>query len=241
MTHRALTLGLALALLPLSARAERYRVTIGNLPPILVDDATSYASQRDPDPAAPTRPVIPPTPIPTRPAPQVVPTPTARPAPIPPIATGLPPVTSADADVMLNSAALGAPTAAYTQSLQENYSITAADEVRQIWFFYAQEPATISDKFRLGNAIIRWMLAVRRPPTGMTTATPTVLPPLATRGTVRAKGGLPVRVAPWGESTNAEYPEGSVLELKAPAHGAWYRVTGPGPTGWVPGMWLDLK
>lgn len=227
-----------------SAQADRYRVQIGNLPPILVDDARTYAVRQEPDPAAPERaPGASPFPVPSpAPLPSVrVPGPDRVVQTVPPPQPPRPPVTDGNPDQIIVGRGAGEPTQAFTTQLAADYSVTVPEEVRGVWYFLQSEPQTVPEVVRMGNAVIRWMLAMRRAPTGVSTARLDQLPPQATSGKVRAVGGLPLRVAPWGNATGAIVPQDVTVEIKPPSDGAWYHVVGPGFSGWAPGMWMELK
>ena len=239
MSMRLAMMFVALALVP-AARADRYRITVGLMPPSYVSDAQTFSTQlggKDPVfEAAPEGSI--PTP-PSAPAPAPIPLAENRDQgadAIPPAPPATQLLVAADSDTAHIPENPG-PAPDFLGELQTFYFISTPAEVNAIWKWYVKEPAELGYKERTANAVMRQILANNGPLVPSSTARMDLLKPGATRGTVRSSNGLQLRATPWGP-INGALQGGDVVELVPPAQGPWYFIAG---RGWVSGLWMDLR
>jgi hypothetical protein len=233
-----LSIGLALAG---EARADRFVVQVGALPPVHVNDCESYSanlggSEPGLEPAtgqAASFDVAPPPPAPDitvpsdqdRSAHEVSPD-------VPPITPG--PV--ADPDDAGDPANPG-PSPEFLAELADNYRVTDPADAQAIWKWYVKEPPELGNVEKTGNAAIRQILATNAPLVPTSTARPDRLKPDATSGTVRSNSGVSIHSSPWGPKTGA-IPFGTNVTIQPPANEVWYNIPG---TGWACGLWIELR
>lgn len=235
---------IALALAP-AVRADRYVIQIGDLPPTYVGDATEYCTALEPQ-SGMTPPTAKSLSALTVPATVARPGVTVTPESVglaSRVATEVPqrqPGEQLDTTELIEPPTTP-PTAEFRDQLARIYSITAPDEIDAIWMWCEREPADLPFGSRVGNAVVRHILALDKPLAGDSTARPDLLKPNATRGTVRANNGVSIRGQPWGAGTGNNIPTGASLEIIPPADGPWYQVRSASGTGWVCGLWLDLQ
>jgi len=117
-------------------------------------------------------------------------------------------------------------------------AISVPAEIQQIYNWYLKEPGALTVQERVGNGVVRFVMAIDRAPTGDTSSRPDLLKPQSTAGTVRSSNGVGVRGTPWGGPGGAAIANGTALNLVPPADGPWYQVRGG---GWVCGLWLNLQ
>ena len=224
------------------ARADRFLVQIGDLKPVYCGDARTTILQFEPNtgmvPATVTTLATVP-PVTVQPAPGVAVTPEA--------------VAAANSAANEPTARLqgmhcnmvdvtqpqsGPPDATFLAALNAVYSITAPAEIQQVYEWYLKEPAALALGSRVGNGVVRFIMAVDRAPTGDAASRPDLLKPQATTGRVRSANGVSARGTPWQAGNGGSFANGANLTIVPPADGPWYQVQGG---GWVCGLWLDLN
>lgn len=227
--------------------ADRYVCQWGDLPPTYVPDANEMSISFDGagggliTPTAQTlslMPAVVPGPVITITVPADLNVLAAR------VVTATPPANQTDLPTTLTdllAPSAGPPTPEFLASLQRIYSATAQPETDAIWDRYQREDASLAVDQRVGNAVVKYVVELNRPPNGDSTARPDLLKPNATRGTVRATNGVGVRAKPWGPSGGPALPPGASVEIIPPAEGPWYQIRTAGGTGWVAGLWLDMQ
>lgn len=236
---------------PEAGRAERYVLSIGSLPPVIVQDSRTYTIQLEPE-----RDMIP---CSEALASQALPASAPAPDPVVPPAAPVPPDSTASGAVAPYDEAFARiatpsvdheevlnpptpPTPAFDSFIRSTYSITDAADVQGAYMFYLKEPAGIPDVSRMSNALIRHILSLGVSPAGGSTARPDQLIAQPRAGTIRVgSGGLNVRQGKWGAPSGQLLPAGTALTIVPPAEEGWYHVRGPGGEGWVPGLWVDAQ
>ena len=228
-----------------AARADRFAIHVGDLPAVYSGDANEYlvtleplTGMMPPTPAALAAVVVPPPAPPTNAQvpPEAVtlcsramtePTPRTQGMPV------------EMADVMKPQT--GPPDAAFLAQLNAIYTITVPAEIQQVYEWYLKEPAPLAIGSRVGNGVVRFIMAMDRPPTGDANASPAGLKPEATRGTVRSSNGVSIRTAPWQAGSGGAIASGAQVTIIPPADGPWYQVQSGSGNGWVCGLWLNLQ
>lgn len=227
------------------ARADRFLLQVGDMRPVYCGDANEYIGSLEPQsgmvPSTPGMLVTLPPP-PAAPAPGVAVTPEAanqcnRAATEPtPRLQGMP----AEMSEVIQPPS-GPPDAAFLAQLNAVYSITVPAEIQQAYEWYLKEPAGLPIASRVGNGVVRFIMAVDRSPTGDTAARPDLLKPEATSGTVRSSNGVSIRGAPWQPGAGGAIAQGGAVTVIPPADGPWYQIQSAQGNGWVCGLWLDLN
>ena len=226
---------LALALVAPAGQAGPYRVSVGTMPPVRTQDPSGYVGRvagggmSSFDPlmlGALAGATVSGFPLPGMLEPGQVHAP-------PPDANSIP-RSQANLDNFLQKN--GRPSAAFKAEVARVYSITDPAQIAALWVWYMQEPTSLAEGDRIGNAVVRYILA-----TGQTTnqARPMGLLPLATTGTVLSTNGLMLCSSPFGPRV-VVMPYGTQLRIVPPADGVWYYVESPQGAGWACGLWLDL-
>ena len=242
---------LSLALLPACALGERYVLSIGSLPPVIVPDSNTYTIQMEPEQdmvpcnAALMSKTLPaPTPVPA--------------APVPPAAPVLPnssaagavapydealmklPRPSVDHDEVFNPPV--PPTPAFDAYVRTTYSMSDAADVQGAYNFYLKEPAGIDESSRMSNAVIRHILELGKTPVGGSTARPDLLIAQPRTGSIRrGTATLFIRQDKWGAPNGQSFADGTSLTITPPAEEGWYHARGAGGEGWVPGLWVEAQ
>lgn len=242
MKRPLLCAALLFAGLTSQAGADRFLVQVGDMRPVYCNDAAGTLVSFEPNTG-----MVPPT------AATLAAIPVVTGQPVPGVAVDPLAVTQANraateptprlegmhADMgQVIQGQSGPPDAAFLAELNRVYSITAPAEIQQAWEWYLKEPNTLPIGSRVGNGVVRMIMALDRPPTGDTQAAPANLRPEATGGTVRAGNGVSIRSNPWLPGTGNALNTGATVTLVPPANGPWYQLQGG---GWVCGLWLDLN
>lgn len=225
-----------------SAQADRFLVQIGDMKPVYCADAQTYLSSFETQTGmrAPTPAMLAAIPaVGAQPNPAVAVTPEA--AALANLAVTEPAQRVQGMHANMSEVIQpqsGPPDAAFLAQLSSIYSITVQAEIQQVWEWYLKEPAALPLSAKVGNGVVRFVMAANRPPTGDTSANPATLKPEATSGRVRASNGVSVRSAPWQPSSGNSLGSGAAVTLVPPANGPWYQLQGG---GWVCGLWLDFN
>ena len=226
------------------AHADRYVIQFGDLPNVYSGDSTEYLLSLEPQAG-----MLPPTPVTlaTITVPAAAPNPGAT---VPPEGTTMastalteptPRLQGQTCDMMDAAAPMGAPytsDAAFMSALSAVYSITVPAEIQQVYNWYTKEPTGLTTAERVGNGVVKFIMASDKPPTGDANSRPDLLKPQSTGGTVRSANGVAVRAAPWGGPGGAALPSGAALQIVPPANGPWYQLRSG---GWVCGLWVNLN
>lgn len=225
-----------------TAGADRFLVQVGDMRPVYCNDAAGGLASLEPNTG-----MVPPnatviagmTPMPGQPAPGVAVDPAAVTQANRALTEPTPRLEGMHANMSeVIQGQSGPPDAAFLAQLNSVYSITAPEEIQQAWEWYLKEPATLPISSRVGNGVVRMIMALDRAPTGDSQAQPSQLRPEATSGVVRATNGVSVRSNPWQPGTGNALGTGATVTLIPPANGPWYQIQGG---GWVCGLWLDLN
>ena len=226
-----------------AANARNYATQVGSLPGIAVADAASFTGTRATDPGLRQADLARLAAEPLDGPPSKLDTASLiarrRAHPVHASAQVRRALPAADVARLVGARVVTQPTPEFTLALAKRYKIAGATDVKGIWAFHEREASTLDEDTRTANAVIRWVLAARRNPTGASATPPDDLDPAATHATVRLEGGLALRSKPWGPSSGTVLHTGAGVELVAPAYGVWYRAKDG--SGWVPGTWLAFK
>jgi hypothetical protein len=228
-----------LALGATGARADGTRLTVNDLPPVVVrkTPVSALSSNESPErailssaPAAPAERIVSPA------VPREV-----DHSQDPAAGVDLPqeaPVRFAD----LLNATIPDPPAGFVQTMANPYGITDAGEVRAAYGYYLKERPALQDDARIGNAVVQLVQKMRRPPAGPSHARPLPNDPALTTarsGVVRAGATIVGRKSPWGDRTGTPYSSASgALSFDPPAVETWYHVKSSNE--WVSGLWLEF-
>jgi len=219
-----------------SARAEEYTISAGTLPPTRALDSVSYSSRLSngehgvPDQQAmpsTTGTVVNPVPFASSGDSNVV-----RPSPFEP---SLLPKCQVEIEPTLDPDSQ--PSASFLARVKRVYSMNDEAEQQAVWSWFLAEPSALTEEERIGNAVIRHILATGR---SRNEAKIEALNPTATRGSIRSSNGLTTAASPWGRRGTI-LVAGTQLKLIPPADGVWYRIDSSSGSGWICGLWLDLQ
>jgi hypothetical protein len=241
-SRRVLVLAITMTLAA-GARAERYAVQLNDGPTIYVGDCNEALTNYEPATGmkAPTPQSLAALVVPAAPAPPAVPAGSSTlGARVETAGQDPTPGTEGDLTDVTDPVPMP-PDAAFMEALNRVYTITDQNEINAVWAWFQKESPGLALDQRVGNSVVRFIMAVNKAPTGDTNAAPDKLKPEATRGVVRSSNGVGVRASPWGPSGGAAIPSGASLEIIPPAQGPWYKVRTGGGEGWVAGVWLDLQ
>lgn len=128
----------------------------------------------------------------------------------------------------------------FTDRLREVYGISDGALVADVWALARLDPPDLGLAERSGNAVHRYAVGI--PPGGsFGPLTRRPLPDAGSRGPVRARLGLQLRVAGFGPATGT-IRAGDRVAVLACAPSAWCEVRREtdGVAGWVSGIFLDI-